>query len=166
MLQQHNISQAQYHADIAEPLPTANDLQQPAEPSAAPYFTSWLRPQILGAMGLGHGVSPSVAEYRAYYPAPRSNHSPSPSRSNPESGPTPSGLRRRRTSSSPRPGARSTSSSTTSATPTRGRPRSREPPMSRITRCSPRSASRSGPRGSLISPTKWGSARPSLTTTR
>jgi penicillin-binding protein 1A len=67
MLQAHDISQAQYHADIAQPLPTTNDLQQPAEPSAAPYFTSWLRPQILGAMGLGHGVSPSVAEYRAYY---------------------------------------------------------------------------------------------------
>jgi penicillin-binding protein 1A len=67
MLQQHDISGAQYQASIGQPLPTANDLQQPAEPSAAPYFTSWLRPQILSAMGLGHGVSPSVAEYRAYY---------------------------------------------------------------------------------------------------
>jgi penicillin-binding protein 1A len=67
MLGEHSIDQAQYQADIAQPLPTANDLQQPAEPSAAPYFTSWLRPQILNAMGLGHGVSASVAEYRAYY---------------------------------------------------------------------------------------------------
>jgi penicillin-binding protein 1A len=67
MLQVHSIDQAQFQADIAQPLPTANDLQQPAEPSAAPYFTSWLRPQILKAMGLGHGVSASVAEYRAYY---------------------------------------------------------------------------------------------------
>jgi penicillin-binding protein 1A len=67
MLQQHLISQTQYQEGIAQQLPTANDLQQPAEPSAAPYFTSWLRPQILNAMGLGHGVSPNVAEYRAYY---------------------------------------------------------------------------------------------------
>jgi penicillin-binding protein 1A len=67
MLQQHAISAAQYQASITQPLPTGNDLQQPAEPSAAPYFTSWLRPQILRAMGLGHGVSASVAEYRAYY---------------------------------------------------------------------------------------------------
>ena len=41
------------------------DIEQPEEPSAAPYFTSWLRPQILAAVG--HGVPPSVAEYRAYY---------------------------------------------------------------------------------------------------
>jgi penicillin-binding protein 1A len=67
MLQEHDISPAQYRASIHQPLPTANDLQQPAEPSAAPYFTSWLRPQILSAMGLGHGVSASAAEYRAYY---------------------------------------------------------------------------------------------------
>ncbi len=67
MLHQHDISAAQYQSSITQPLPTANDLQRPAEPSAAPYFTSWLRPQILSAMGLGHGVSASVAEYRAYY---------------------------------------------------------------------------------------------------
>ena len=45
--------------------PTAADIQQPPEPTAAPYFTSWLRPQILAAVG--HGVSPALAEYRAYY---------------------------------------------------------------------------------------------------
>jgi penicillin-binding protein 1A len=67
MLSEHDISQEQYREGISEPLPTANDLQQPAEPSAAPSFTSWLRPEILKAMGLGRGVSPSVAEYRAYY---------------------------------------------------------------------------------------------------
>ena len=49
------------------PLPTEADIQQPSEPTAAPYFTSWLRPQILAAMGLGHGVPAGVAEYRAYY---------------------------------------------------------------------------------------------------
>ena len=39
----------------------------PRSRRAAPYFTSWLRPQILAAMGLGHGVPANVAEYRAYY---------------------------------------------------------------------------------------------------
>ena len=65
MLQQGSISQLQYDQGINAPLPTAADIQQPSEPTAAPYFTSWLRPQILAAVG--HGVSPSLAEYRAYY---------------------------------------------------------------------------------------------------
>jgi penicillin-binding protein 1A len=67
MLQQGYITRAQYLVAMAAPLPTAATLQQPEEPAAAPYFTSWLRPQILRAMGYGHGVSESVAEYRAYY---------------------------------------------------------------------------------------------------
>src|SRR5205807_30820 len=67
MLGQGYISQVQYQQALTDPLPTANDIQQPAEPTAAPYFTSWLRPQILSAMGLGHGVPASVAEYRAFY---------------------------------------------------------------------------------------------------
>ena len=65
MLQQGWISQLEYEQGINAPLPTAADIQQPSEPTAAPYFTSWLRPQILAAVG--HGVSPSLAEYRAYY---------------------------------------------------------------------------------------------------
>jgi penicillin-binding protein 1A len=67
MLEQGYVNQVQYQQALAEPLPTASDIQQPAEPSAAPYFTSWLRPQILRAMGEGHGVPQSVAEYRAFY---------------------------------------------------------------------------------------------------
>ncbi len=67
MLQQGYLTQAKYQVARAAPLPTAADLQQPQEPAAAPYFTSWLRPQILSAVGLGHGVPASVAEYRAYY---------------------------------------------------------------------------------------------------
>jgi penicillin-binding protein 1A len=67
MLEQHYITEAQYEQGIRQPLPTANDIEQPAEPSAAPYFTSWLRPQILAAMGLGRGVPARVAEYRSYY---------------------------------------------------------------------------------------------------
>jgi penicillin-binding protein 1A len=67
MYRQGWITRADYSSYITQPLPTANDLQQPSEPTAAPYFSSWLRPQILAAMGLGHGVSPATAEYRAYY---------------------------------------------------------------------------------------------------
>jgi penicillin-binding protein 1A len=67
MLDQHYISRLQYDQGLGAPLPTEADIQQPSEPTAAPYFTSWLRPQILAAMGLGHGVPASVAEYRAYY---------------------------------------------------------------------------------------------------
>ncbi|MBV9465739.1 MAG: transglycosylase domain-containing protein, partial [Solirubrobacterales bacterium] len=67
MLQQGYITRSQYDYGVAQPLPTASDIQQPAEPPAAPYFTSWLRPQILAAMGLGRGVPAKVAEYRAYY---------------------------------------------------------------------------------------------------
>src|SRR5205807_9845793 len=64
MLQQGWISRQQYEQGASAPLPTAADVQQPSEPTAAPYFTSWLRPQILDAVG--HGVSPALAEYRAY----------------------------------------------------------------------------------------------------
>jgi len=65
MLSQHYITTAQYNEGRNEPLPTASDIQQPTEPTAAPYFTSWLRPQILAAVA--HGAPSNVAEYRAYY---------------------------------------------------------------------------------------------------
>ncbi len=67
MVGQHSITRGQYEQGKATPLPSASDIQQPSEPTAAPYFTSWLRPQILAAMGLGRGVDPRVAEYRAYF---------------------------------------------------------------------------------------------------
>ena len=67
MFEQHYLTRAEYERDRNAPLPTANDIQQPSEPSVAPYFTSWLRPQLLGAVERGSGVSPSVAEYRTYY---------------------------------------------------------------------------------------------------
>jgi penicillin-binding protein 1A len=65
MLEEHYITRAQYSQYINETLPTANDIQQPSEPTAAPYFSSWLRPQILAAVG--RGVPQSVADYRAFY---------------------------------------------------------------------------------------------------
>jgi penicillin-binding protein 1A len=68
MLAQHLITRAQFDVGDAKPVPTSTDLQQPQEPSAAPYFTSCLRPQILSAMGYHRrGVSDSLAEYRAFY---------------------------------------------------------------------------------------------------
>jgi penicillin-binding protein 1A len=67
MLQQHYIDRTQYELGLAAPLPTVKNIEQPQEPAAAPYFTSWIRPEILRAMGLGRGVPASVAEYRAYY---------------------------------------------------------------------------------------------------
>ncbi|HUA47313.1 MAG TPA: transglycosylase domain-containing protein [Solirubrobacteraceae bacterium] len=67
MLQQHDINRGEYEAGKNEALPTSTDVEQAVEPNLAPYFTSWLRPQILAAMGLGHGVPARDAEYRAYY---------------------------------------------------------------------------------------------------
>jgi penicillin-binding protein 1A len=67
MLEQRYITPAEYAVWKQLPVPTTADVRQPTEPPAAPYFTSWLRPQILAAMGLHHGVSANVAEYRAYY---------------------------------------------------------------------------------------------------
>jgi penicillin-binding protein 1A len=65
MLQQHDIDRWQYEAGKREPLPTSTDVEQSIEPNAAPYFTSWVRPQILAAVG--RGLPAKVAEYRAYY---------------------------------------------------------------------------------------------------
>ena len=64
MLQQHYITRTEYDDAVATPLPTGSQIGQPQEPTAAPYFTSWLAPQIINAMG---SSNPEVAEYRAYY---------------------------------------------------------------------------------------------------
>lgn len=67
MMQQHYITRAQYRVYKNKPLPTASEIQQPGEPQAAPYFTAWVRPQIVSAIEKIEHVSPSVAQYRAYY---------------------------------------------------------------------------------------------------
>jgi penicillin-binding protein 1A len=67
MRNQGDITPAAYEKWRHWPLPSGGDIQQPAEPAAAPYFTDWIAPQVLSAMGLGHGVSAKVAEFRAYY---------------------------------------------------------------------------------------------------
>jgi penicillin-binding protein 1A len=66
MYQQHYIDHAMYIKCINEPLPTAAQIQLPQEPVAAPYFTSWVRPQIVEALEK-EGVSPKTAQYEAYY---------------------------------------------------------------------------------------------------
>ncbi len=66
MLNIGDITLQQYDDFRNSPLPTENDIEQPEEPPAAPYFTSWVGPQVVAAMERG-GVSPSVAGYRAYY---------------------------------------------------------------------------------------------------
>jgi penicillin-binding protein 1A len=67
MRNQGYISEAGYERYRRYPLPRSTDIQVPSQPSAAPYFTSWLAPQILSAMGLGHGVPAKLAEFHAYY---------------------------------------------------------------------------------------------------
>ena len=70
MLAQNYISRPSTSTDNAAAAAHGSDLQQPEEPPAAPYFTSWLRPQILRAMGLEPGATcqqQQYAEYRAYY---------------------------------------------------------------------------------------------------
>ena len=67
MLAQRDISRSQYETYRNYPLPKASWIQTPQEPPAAPYFTSWLMPQILDAVGLHHGLSAKQAEFRAYY---------------------------------------------------------------------------------------------------
>ena len=66
MLNIGQISRQQYDDFRDYALPTESQILQPEEPPAAPYFTSWVGPQVLAAMERG-GVSPSVAGYRAYY---------------------------------------------------------------------------------------------------
>jgi len=58
MLAQHDISRRQYEYGIHRKVPHDPSLiEQPQEPPAAPYFTSWVTPQILKAVG----------PFRAYY---------------------------------------------------------------------------------------------------
>ncbi len=60
------LAQASYEFAKRQPLPTASDIQQPTAPTAAPYFTSWLAPQIVDALERT-GLSPTLANYRAYF---------------------------------------------------------------------------------------------------
>jgi penicillin-binding protein 1A len=67
MMEQHYITPAQYQIYRRKPLPKATDIQEPSEPAAAPYFTAWVRPQIVRALEKSEHLSPSAAQYKAYY---------------------------------------------------------------------------------------------------
>ncbi len=67
MYQQHYLTYAQYERARAAPLPTRAEIQQPEQqPSAAPYFTSWVEPMVVRALE-HEGLSPKEAQYQAYY---------------------------------------------------------------------------------------------------
>ena len=53
MADQGYITQGEYQQYSQEHLPTASDIKTPAEDSAAPYFTSWLRQQLVDKYGAG-----------------------------------------------------------------------------------------------------------------
>ncbi len=67
MYHQHYISYGEYQYSVNRPLPPVADIKQPQQqPSAAPYFTSWVEPQVVRALE-GEGLSPKQAQYEAYY---------------------------------------------------------------------------------------------------
>jgi penicillin-binding protein 1A len=53
MADQGYITQGEYQQYSQEHLPTASDIKTPEEDSAAPYFTSWLRQQLVDKYGAG-----------------------------------------------------------------------------------------------------------------
>jgi penicillin-binding protein 1A len=53
MFQQHFLTQAQYDYAKAQPLPDQGDLQPPAEDTKYPYFTSWVKQQVVDRLGGG-----------------------------------------------------------------------------------------------------------------
>ena len=53
MADQGYITQDEYQQYSQEHLPTSSDIKTPAEDSAAPYFTSWMRQQLVDKYGAG-----------------------------------------------------------------------------------------------------------------
>jgi penicillin-binding protein 1A len=53
MVDQGYITQEEYATYSQEPVPTEKEISPPAENSAAPYFTSWLRQQLVDRYGAG-----------------------------------------------------------------------------------------------------------------
>jgi penicillin-binding protein 1A len=51
MRDQGYITAAEYASDIQDPLPTQSDLTPPQEKSQSPYFTSWVRQQVVDDLG-------------------------------------------------------------------------------------------------------------------
>jgi penicillin-binding protein 1A len=53
MLDQGNITQDEYNAGVNTQLPTASEIHHPRDDSLSPYFTSWLRQQVVDLYGPG-----------------------------------------------------------------------------------------------------------------
>ncbi|HVL97147.1 MAG TPA: transglycosylase domain-containing protein [Solirubrobacteraceae bacterium] len=53
MLEQGYITQPQYEAAVQEPVPTREDIRPPEETSRYPYFTTWVRQQVVDKVGAG-----------------------------------------------------------------------------------------------------------------
>jgi penicillin-binding protein 1A len=53
MLEQNLIAREQYDAAIAEPVPSRRDVQPPREDTKYPYFTSWIKQQVVDKLGGG-----------------------------------------------------------------------------------------------------------------
>ena len=53
MLEQNLIAREQYDAGVAEPLPSRADVQPPREETKYPYFTSWIKQQVVDKLGGG-----------------------------------------------------------------------------------------------------------------
>ena len=66
MVEQSYIPRSYYQEYANYPVPTADQIEQPSEPAAAPYFTAWVRPQIVTALE-NEGVAANLADYEAYY---------------------------------------------------------------------------------------------------
>ena len=53
MLEQNLIAREQYDAAIAEPVPARRDIEPPREETKYPYFTSWIKQQVVDQLGGG-----------------------------------------------------------------------------------------------------------------
>jgi penicillin-binding protein 1A len=53
MLEQKLIARPQYDAAVAEPIPSRRDIQPPREETKYPYFTSWIKQQVVDKLGGG-----------------------------------------------------------------------------------------------------------------
>jgi penicillin-binding protein 1A len=53
MFEQKFIAQEQYDAAVAEPIPSKNDIEPPREETKYPYFTSWIKQQVVDKLGGG-----------------------------------------------------------------------------------------------------------------
>jgi penicillin-binding protein 1A len=53
MLDQGDIAETEYNQAVATQLPVASDIERPSDDSLSPYFTSWLRQQVVDLYGAG-----------------------------------------------------------------------------------------------------------------